>query len=287
MTDLDSMMMPIERNWDFTPSRSRLRYTLRYHWRFLYAQGSGPAWECLCPPTLQKRWQIYFMFLRDGVCTDVHEYTLKQLKSSDMPVLVVCAAPGPEDVPETVRSYADALYWKGLDGYDFSGYTVGLHAIAEHSPGADVVVLNDSIFGPFNTLDAYVDRAQWDLTGFTADAGGENHIQSSSFILKKLTPDRLHQLKLIFNPDRSWQKNRDVIICQELRLARVASKSMSVGAFLYYPSNRVDPTLSYPSELIDHGHPFLKKSLLTKHTWSGNSDFAVQYLKQVGHPEVA
>ena len=51
-----------------------------------------------------------------------------------------------------------------------------------------------------------------------------------------------------------------MISCQETRFARVAAKSMSVGAHWYMSAG--DPTQVVPFELIDGGHPFIKKSLL-------------------------
>ena len=50
-----------------------------------------------------------------------------------------------------------------------------------------------------------------------------------------------------------------MITCQESRMARVASRSMSVGAYWYLEDG--DPTQTAPFELIDAGYPFFKRSL--------------------------
>lgn len=278
-------MSEMVRDWTFEPSRKGPVYAARHVWRRLAAQ-KPPEWKCLLAPGPAPRWQVYFVYVPAAECSAAHLFTLERLKSSDTPLLIVCAAPSPEAIPEAVRSHADALYWKSLDGFDFSGYAVALHAIAQHSPGADVFVLNDSVFGPFHPLDPFHDRARWDLTGFTADAGGENHIQSYAFILKDVTPQRMERLDPVFSLKRSWNRGIDVVICQELRLARVAAESMTVGSFLYSPSTTDDPTLLSPGELLDMGHPFLKKSLTTRHLWAENSAFVEDYLARVGHPPI-
>ena len=56
-----------------------------------------------------------------------------------------------------------------------------------------------------------------------------------------------------------------VVLNQETALARVASRTMSVGAFCYVDSGAApDPTLQLGLELVRRGFPFLKRSLLGK-----------------------
>ena len=52
---------------------------------------------------------------------------------------------------------------------------------------------------------------------------------------------------------------------QETQLSRLAAQSMSVGSYLYAgPPLPGDPMTTRAFEMIEMGHPYLKKSLLGK-----------------------
>jgi hypothetical protein len=60
----------------------------------------------------------------------------------------------------------------------------------------------------------------------------------------------------------------DVIQVQETRFARVAARSLRVGAYWFAEKEQVlDPTLFRPIELITAGFPFLKRSLTGCSHW--------------------
>lgn len=218
------------------------------------------------PPTPKPTWVIYFLFTPHGRLSHGQRVALGRIRDMGLPLHVVCAASDPAAVPAELDRYADALHWKGLSGYDVSGYTVGLHDLAVHSPGATVMLLNDSVWGPLVDLRPFIDRAAWDLTGFTAFGNDENHVQSYAWILKQVTPERMRQLAAVLTT--RWAHNWPdyVVSRQETVLARHASRSMTVGSFLYWTMNdfNVDPSLTRAFDLVDAGHPFLKKSLLGK-----------------------
>lgn len=156
----------------------------------------------------------------------------------------------------------DALWWKGLRGYDFSAYRVGLEAIAAKSAHADVFVLNDSVYGPFEDIGPALATTPWDLTGFTAFSLVENHIQSYAFQLKDVTARRLRQIGSVMPRYLVCDDYRSVVYLQETRFARVAAKRMSVGALWYADANVCgDPTVYAGPDLLENGFPFVKKSL--------------------------
>ena len=252
---------PLERDWTFQPSevpRWRRRQVVQ---ALLTRTRRRPPFAVLREVTPRPVWALYFTYSPDGTLGDVQRFSLERLRDQGFAVLAVQAATAPGLVAAELPRYADALYWKGLAGYDFSAYTLGLEAIARHSPGADVLVLNDSVFGPFADLRPMLQAAPWELTGFTASGKIENHVQSYAFVLKNLTPQRLRQLRPVLFPVLALEDRDDVIFCQETRLARVASRSMSVGAHWYGADS--DPTQSAPFELVEQGFPFVKRSLLT------------------------
>ncbi len=233
----------------------------------LWRGGPAPAHRVLKPASARDTWFVYFVFAPQGQLSASHLYTLARLRDMNRGVFVICAAPTAKDVPSELVDMADALYWKALPGYDFSAYAIALKALADHSPGATALVLNDSVFGPFTDLRPFLDAAAWDLTGFTASWRQENHLQSYAFILRDLNQQRVEHLRPAIRQDIAFNEIDDVILCQELYFARVASQHMTVGAYWYDLSGEIeDPTLLKPLELLDAGFPFMKKSLFAKHS---------------------
>lgn len=272
-------------SWSFEPSSTGL--SLRLHRLVrgpVYARPRPPHLE-LRPVVSRPRWVVYFVYLPDGRLQASHRFTLASLRRQGLALCVVCATPKAGDVPPDLHEQADALYWKGLSGYDFSAYTLALEMVALRSPGADVLVMNDSVFGPFRDLGNFMDAAPWDLTGFTASALCENHLQSYAFVLRRVTPDRLEQLRPVFPRHKAYDRMGEVVLCQELQLARVAARHMSVGAWWYNDARCLDdPCLQRPFELLDAGFPFLKKSLLGKMGDCQDPRRVIEYLRCQGHP---
>jgi lipopolysaccharide biosynthesis protein len=251
---------------------------------FRFAQRS-PAWAQVKAIVPKPVWLVYFMYAPGGVLTAAHRFTLARLKDSGLPLLVVCACADPQRIPADLRGICDALLWKALSGYDFSAYTRALHQISRHSPGADVIVINDSVFGPFTDLRPVLANSPWALTGFTASSQLTNHIQSYAFCLRQVDRMRMTRLAPVFFPALAFSEPQAVIALQETRLARVAARSMKVGALWFGAAEQVlDPTLVLPMELLDAGFPFLKRSLLAKHQSFIERDLVLERLGRLGHP---
>jgi lipopolysaccharide biosynthesis protein len=274
-------------DWDFTPN---LGWALRA--RRLGARlrrRPPPAHRVLVPAAPRRAWAVYFVFLPQGGLTAAHRYTLERLRALDAGVLVVCATPTPERVPAELRRWADALCWKALSGFDFSGYAIGLRLVADRSPGATVLVMNDSVFGPFGDLTPQLAAPRWDLSGFTASSTSENHVQSYAFFVRDVTPVRVRQLSTVLSTGYAYDRMEDVVLHQELAFAREASRHMTVGSAFYgdvrlRPDQQYDPTLLRPFELLDAGLPFLKRSLLGKHQGFQHADRVAAELARRGHP---
>lgn len=248
-------------DWRFTPSPPDAATVARRrefasHWR------PGPASATLVDVAPASRWILYFAYLPDGELTDAHRHSLRAFAAEPAKLLVVCAAPTVAAVPEELRAVADALIWKGLEGFDFSAYAIGLAQIAERSPGADVFVCNDSVLGPFAPLDPLWELARWRLTGLTASTEVEAHLQSYAFMLAGVDPQTLAALAPVMPQGRALDDYDAVVLLQETRFARVAAESMSVGALWFLPEG--NPTLLAAAELLERGHPFVKRSVFGK-----------------------
>ncbi len=225
------------------------------------------------------------MYLPDGSLTIAHRFTLQRLAALYTGLLVVAALPDGAAVPSEVFDYADAAIVKNLNGYDFSAYAIGLRAIEQGSPGCAVFVLNDSVYGPFSDLNQEFATAPWDFTGYTGFSMIENHIQSYAFMLKRVDRTTLDALHSVFPENYAYDRYKDVVFQQETRLARVASRSMSVGArwFADYRT-AADPSFFAALSLMETGFPFLKKSLLNRRPDIYDRDIIVAALENLGHP---
>ena len=275
----------LERDWVFQPSRANpLALTRRF--RATSRCGEAPDSRILKPLYPRSRWIAYFIYLPTGGLTAAHRYTLERLRGArDAGLLVVCATAASIPPPAELHGIADALYWKDLGGFDFSAYALAIAETARLSPGADLLVQNDSVFGPFCPVDDLWPRMKWDLTGFTASGAVENHIQSYAFCLKSVDASKVEALRAIFPPGRAYQDYEAVLLRQETRMASVAALSMSVGALWYAPPDDcADASLFAALPLVDAGFPFLKRGLLTKHAGIYPRDAVIEVLRKLGHP---
>jgi lipopolysaccharide biosynthesis protein len=259
------MVNDLIRDWTFLPSKAS-RYFRRQRIKdFLFHLHLAPPKRILRKATPAPEWILYFMFLPDGKLAPSHRFTLQRLMTSGMKLLIVCATAQPSDIPADVRNHADALIWKALPGFDFSAYAAGLWHLAATSPGANVLVLNDSVLGPFVELKPFMARTRWDLTGFTASQYEENHIQSYAFILRDVTRWRLLMISTVLPKWLSFHRFDEIVRSQETRFARVAAHHMSVGAFWFASDDaNKDPTLFTAGDMLDDGYPFIKRSAVGK-----------------------
>jgi hypothetical protein len=186
-------------------------------------------------------------------------------------------------LPRGVREMCDALYWKGLSGYDFSAYAIAISEVANRSPTADLYVMNDSVFGPLYDIEQSLTASKWDLLGFSATSAFENHVQSYAFFLRNVTSERVKVLSKVLSIHFAFDRFQDVVNCQETRFARVASSKLSVGA-LWYEGSGQDPSLIYGPSLVAAGFPFLKRSLTGKNRYMHNEDELHRLLEERGHP---
>jgi lipopolysaccharide biosynthesis protein len=275
------------RDWDFVSSPVRPPRVRQTVVRFLRRLRLAPRFAAIKPLVRHPRWTLYFVFSPDGALRPGHLFTIERLRALDRKLMVICAAPSPDSIPEALARHADALYWKGLSGFDFSAYTIGLRAIAKASEHADVLVLNDSVYGPFHDLKLLIARARWDLTGFTASAEIENHIQSYAFHLRDVDRRRLGSMCSVFVPRLAFNKRADVIFGQETRMARVAAKTMSVGALWFAQGvGLLNPTMVAPFELLSDGFPFVKRTLLGPDAGPELRVRVRSWLAERGHPPV-
>jgi lipopolysaccharide biosynthesis protein len=274
--------------WTYKPSQARLSIVGR-RWIARLFRGAFPSWKTLVPASPQTRWLAYFVYLPDGQLTAGHRFTLDRLAAERASLMVICACPDGHAVLDELRARCDALYWKDMPGYDFSAYALGLSELVLWSPGADVLFMNDSIFGPFAPLEPFIQAAPWRVTGFTANATRateENHVQSYAFVIKNLQMDVLQAAAPSMSMSWAYNDIESVILLQETRLTRMLARHFDVGAYwCSIQREKSDLCLFRPRELIEAGFPFLKRSLLGKFaTRFQQLDDMKALLNSLGHP---
>ena len=95
------MTVTFARNCAITPSKIRpWSWLERQRWGYwLKAREAAPPSQVLKPVFPDARWTLVFIYLPSGELGEAQRFTLAQLKALDRRLLVVCAAPGPGDVP--------------------------------------------------------------------------------------------------------------------------------------------------------------------------------------------
>lgn len=273
-------------DWSYRSSPIAPRVRVK-RWRHrLTGRQAAPSWRMIVPPVPAPRWNVLFLYAPSGDLDRDQGLILDRVRRLEGKMLVIMASSA-LSVPAPVSACADAVMVKDTGGFDFSAYRLALDAIAEHSPGALAYVQNDSVFGPFGDINRLIRQAPWDLTGFIGTRAVENHLSSFAFVLRDVTPARMTALRPVLSPSWSCDAFDAVILLQETRLARVAARTMSVGAYWFVPTQpaarslpavllgrltgtrrRVDAsgdaTLACPIPLLDAGFPFIKRSLFTK-----------------------
>lgn len=273
--------------WTYVPSPPRWDIVLR-RWSARPTRQSAPAWKPLAPPATTGRWLMYFMYLPEGRLSPQHRFTLERLAAEDARLMIVCACPPNHPVLTDLKNQCDALYWKSVEGFDFSAYAIGLTELARHAPGSDVLVLNDSMLGPFSPLTPFIERAPWRLSGLSASALEENHLQSFALIVRQLNAEFLQAVAPVISTEWCYDTSGPVILLQETRLARVASRHISVGAFWYTDGSRYqDLCLNCPEQMLDAGFPLLKRSLFGKFANGFQDPASMQaLLRRLDHPDM-
>lgn len=236
-----------------------------------------------------RKWAVFFCYAPTGVPLAAHRFTIDRLRLDGFAVLVVCSTPKVEQAEKFLDLGLDGLIWKALRGYDFSGYSAGLSLLAQRCTDIDVLVMNDSVFGPFYPLRPFLDDSPWDVTGFTTSYSVEHHIQSYAFYLKGFGHRFFCGLRRVFCPWVSFDSQGPVSLLQETRLGSAVEGKFSVGAILTPSVSQRERylLLSNPMGLLDRGFPFLKKSIFTKFASGYDQSSYRNFVEAFGHPEIS
>lgn len=247
-----------------------------------------------------SRAAIYVHFDRDGIVHDYVVHQLCELVGAGYRVTFVSNAPQlPAESRERVQPLCKELIWRFNTGYDFGAYKDGIASIAELKRLDNLVLMNDSVYGPFWNLRnilAGVDCSAVDFWGIADSFENKYHIQTFFMMFMpnalRSTAFKRFWTSLLYIDHRMWViRNAEVKLTQVLqdarlktavlapygavaatareRLARQAPPGFERGAFERFRARImkdgvVNPTHFFWDVLItDYTCPFIKRDLLT------------------------
>jgi lipopolysaccharide biosynthesis protein len=245
---------------------------------------ANPASIVIKPASTFRRWAIYFAYSPKGDAWGQHKFSIKQLQANGFRVLLVLACIEPSSTQLQDWQCADAIIWKDLPGFDFSGLKVGLEHLANTNPGCDVLWMNDSVFGPLTPLGPIVERCKWRITGFTESRAVEPHLQSYAFYFRGVDDKLIETTRAVIPSTFAIGTHSAVAYLQEMRLARILCRRHDVGVLWKPIENTTDLTMAHPFELIESGYPFMKRSIAGKFRREFDENIAFRILTQHQHP---
>ncbi len=193
------------------------------------------------------------------------ERLIQELLDCDFQVVLVSACESKERlvISHNLRNQITVLR-KPNFGYDFGSWSVALQAMPEIKLADEVILVNDSLIGPFSNLTKILEamkNSSFDITGLTDSLEFSYHIQSYMMHFKN---DSLGD-QAIWN---FWRNVKDlgdrdsVIRSYELGLSRLAVENGHyVGALFPFnitPDRRGASSKFNALSLIESGFPFVK-----------------------------
>jgi lipopolysaccharide biosynthesis protein len=184
-------------------------------------------------------------------------------------VLVVSAAPGssPLEWPDAESPPVTILRRPNI-GYDFGSWATALNRYPFITERAQVLLLNDSLAGPFAPIDHLLerfDRTVADVWGLTDTTQFTHHLQSYCLGFKAgcLSEPPLARFWRDIGAEASRE---DVIWRNEIGLGRLLARERFVAdaAIPYWRvvQDGQNPTIIGWRGLLDSGFPFVKRQLL-------------------------
>ena len=230
-------------------------------------------------------------------------YMLDALKKCCKKIYVVCNYERIIEGGEYLSKYADKIFFRENKGFDAGAYKdmlcamLGWDVIYQYD---ELILMNDSFFGPFYNLDKYfetMENADCDFWGFTRYFSGE--LKSIGYKFQPHIQSYFLAFKNSVLKSREFQRFWEELKYPESFLEAIVNFEFSINSFLEknkYKSlaltdvwgmrfqDNKNPFMLYAGELIvDNDFPILKKkSLLIRNPGFENALNAVYFLENKG-----
>ena len=250
------------------------------------AKDNKIVWRLVPSGGSSKR--CYFAsFDPDGIVDEHVFHFLRQLGMAGYEIVFITTSPGIRDQDlERLKSSTIAVILRVNLGHDFFSWKIGLQACPILDSTEEVVLTNDSVYGPIYDLGNYIRRmrsAALDVVGMSDSWRIQYHLQSY-FLLFKGNILRSDLLKDFFRKVQVVSDQMDMRKAYEIGISKLVLKSgYKIGAICdfreiykkYYSTEIrlcseelyqkvMNPTNYFWKELIRDKHiPFLKTNVLS------------------------
>ena len=191
------------------------------------------------------------------------------LAANGYEVLFVSAAPGAAPLEWADGGPAPVTIVRRPNiGYDFGSWATALDRYPSIAEGSQILLLNDSLAGPFAPIDHLLerfDRTAADVWGMTDSTQFTHHLQSYCLGFKGGCL-REPPLARFWRDIGAESSREDVIWRNEIGLAQLLARERFVtdAAIPHWRvvANGQNPTITGWRRLLDSGFPFVKRQLL-------------------------
>ena len=228
-----------------------------------------------------RRLCIYVTFSKDRKVKEYVNYMLDALKKCCTKLCAVCNYPELQG-EELLHLHADEVFYRENRGYDAGAYKdilctlLGCDTVYEYD---ELILVNDSFFGPFFDLNNYfklMNKEECDFWGMTRHPSGEiysigysfeSHIQSYFLVFRSqvFKNNLFREFWEKFSYPNTFMEtiiNFELGLNQYLKINGFISKALTDVWGIKLKKNE-NPTIYYPHELIrDNGLPIMKKKIL-------------------------
>ena len=121
------------------------------------------CWESGRLENIMKRLCIYLTFDQQNIVDEYIGYMLKELKTCVETLVVVCNALEIRQGRDILEKYADAVFLRENKGFDIGGFKDALCNLIrweEVLKYDELVLVNDSFFGPFRPMKSIFDEME-------------------------------------------------------------------------------------------------------------------------------
>lgn len=196
---------------------------------------------------------------------------VRQLAECGYRPLVVSATEGSQPLDWSGARHPDAIVVRKPNiGYDFGSWSVGIALSSDAAPAADVLLVNDSMVGPFASIAPLVERFERspvDVWSLTDTYQVLHHLQSFflGFRAGVLSEPPLHRFWTNVRQEKDkWR----VINRYELALTRLAKREGFTCDSAFHSDEvtrrGLNPMISAWWVLLDAGLPMIKRQIVTQ-----------------------
>lgn len=194
---------------------------------------------------------------------------IEELHRNGFSTIVVSTSPTHEklELSENAKSVSTVIRRSNV-GYDFGSWSTAFHLYPELFSKNEILITNDSCYGPFGDLSKTLESARkspYDVTSLTDSNYKRYHLQSY-FLFFKNQSLKQKSLKRFWLEVRPQPEKMSVVLAYEIGLtARAQWNGLFTGSL--YPWNSVLTNAGNPSvegweRLLESGFPFIKREVI-------------------------